>query len=124
MHPVCLKGCIARNCVHCHPHNPGSCLNCSQGFYSIRKKIMGNVRCVRQCPLGFTPTLKNDGKKLCKDAQSSKYDKQLFSRLNLKSRMHGYSKKKKKNIFLVASSLSSNPRRHYLMLYVQSIFER
>ena len=70
-HPF-LKGCLARNCVECHPHNPGSCLNCSQGFYLLQKKIMGNVRCVRHCPMGFTPTVRNDGEKFCKDAHSSK----------------------------------------------------
>lgn len=70
---ICVRtqlGCLARNCVECHPHNPGSCLNCSQGFYMLQKKIMGNVRCVRHCPMGFTPTVRNDGEKFCKDAHS------------------------------------------------------
>lgn len=64
-------GCAARNCDDCFPHNPVSCANCSLGYYSLQKRIMGNVKCVRQCPTGFTPTVKNDGKKICKDTQSS-----------------------------------------------------
>lgn len=71
---ICVRtqlGCVARNCDDCHPHNPASCANCTQGFYSLQKKVMGNVRCVLQCPIGFTPnTNKNDGKKICKDTQS------------------------------------------------------
>lgn len=70
---ICVRtqlGCVARNCDDCHPHNPASCTNCTQGFYSLQKKIMGNVRCVRHCPVGFTPIMRNDGTKLCKDSQS------------------------------------------------------
>ena len=82
MNSVFLKGCVARNCDDCHPHNPASCTNCTQGFYSLQKKIMGNVRCVRHCPVGFTPIMRNDGTKLCKDSQSSKQYIFNFSYLN------------------------------------------
>ncbi|XP_068710564.1 proprotein convertase subtilisin/kexin type 5-like isoform X1 [Montipora foliosa] len=65
-----MHGCLARNCIKCHPQNPTSCLNCSTGFYSLQKKVMGNVRCVRHCPIGSTPTVLSDGRGLCKDPNS------------------------------------------------------
>lgn len=70
---ICIRtelGCTARNCDDCHQHSPASCANCTQGYYSLQKKIMGNVRCVKNCPIGFTPSMDSDGKKLCKDTQS------------------------------------------------------
>lgn len=66
-------GCAAKNCDDCLLHNPVSCANCSSGYYALQKRIMGNVKCVRQCPTGFTSTIKKDGKKICKDTQSSKW---------------------------------------------------
>lgn len=70
-----VQGCSARHCEDCEPHNPVSCVNCTQGYYSVQKRVMGNVKCVKQCPDGFTPNLNTDGKMICKDTQSSKSDK-------------------------------------------------
>lgn len=70
---ICVRtelGCAAKHCDDCLPHNPVSCANCSSGYYALQKRIMGDVKCVRQCPTGFTSTVKKDGKKICKDTQS------------------------------------------------------
>lgn len=70
---ICVRtqfGCSARHCEDCEPHNPVSCVNCTQGYYSVQKRVMGNVKCVKQCPDGFTPSLNTDGKMICKDTQS------------------------------------------------------
>lgn len=68
---VVFSGCAAKHCDDCLPHNPVSCANCSSGYYALQKRIMGDVKCVRQCPTGFSPTVRKDGKKICKDTQSS-----------------------------------------------------
>lgn len=65
--------CFARNCIKCHPQNPTSCLNCSKGYYSLQKRITGNVRCVRHCPIDYTPTERRDGQRFCKDPNSGNW---------------------------------------------------
>lgn len=62
--------CRARNCIKCQPQNPTSCLNCNRGYYSLQKSITGNVRCVRHCPIDYTPTERTDGQRFCKDPNS------------------------------------------------------
>ena len=66
------SGCNVNNCDACQPLSPHSCLNCTSGFYALRRRIRGKAKCVRQCPTGYTADLTNDGIRVCKSHYTGK----------------------------------------------------